>query len=77
MLMLQWADMLRNDGVKCFCISPGFLATGLAGKGNEDRLKAVGAGEPRLGGELMREVVEGRRDGDAGKVVNAGGIQAW
>lgn len=77
MLMLQWKDMLRNDGVKCFCISPGFLATGLTGKGNEDRLRSVGAGEPRLGGELMREVVEGRRDRDEGRVVNANGVQDW
>jgi hypothetical protein len=32
--------MLKNDGVKVFAISPGFLATGLAGVGAE-QLKKV------------------------------------
>lgn len=40
MLMRQWAKMLKNDGVKVFAISPGFLATGLAGIGPE-QLKKV------------------------------------
>lgn len=40
MLMREWAKMLKNDGVKVFAISPGFLATGLAGVGPE-QLKKV------------------------------------
>lgn len=40
MLMREWAKMLKNDGVKVFAISPGFLATGLAGVGAE-QLKQV------------------------------------
>lgn len=40
MLMREWAKMLKNDGVKVFAISPGFLATGLAGVGAE-QLKKV------------------------------------
>jgi len=40
MLMREWYRILKNDGVKVWCISPGFLATGLAGVG-ADRLKAV------------------------------------
>lgn len=31
MLMREWARILKNDGVKVWSISPGFLATGLAG----------------------------------------------
>jgi hypothetical protein len=48
----------------------------LAGVG-ADKLRAVGAGEPSIGGEVMRRVVEGERDADAGKVVNKDGVQAW
>ena len=40
MLMREWAKTLKNDGVKIWCISPGFLATGLGGVGTE-QLKKV------------------------------------
>jgi NAD(P)-dependent dehydrogenase (short-subunit alcohol dehydrogenase family) len=39
MLMREWAKILKNDGVKVFAISPGFLATGLAGVGAEELKK--------------------------------------
>ena len=35
MLMREWYRLLKNDGVKVWCISPGFLATGLGGIGPE------------------------------------------
>jgi len=76
MLMLEWARMLKEDEVKVFCVSPGFLATGLAGVGKE-KLKEMGAGDASLGGVIIRDVVEGRRDGDSGKVVNSDGLQPW
>lgn len=76
MVMLEWQRFLKEDGVKVFCISPGFLATNLGGMGPEE-LKEAGAGHPSMGGKLIRDVVEGKRDADAGKVVNAGGIQVW
>lgn len=40
MLMREWRRLLLNDGVKVWAISPGFLATGLAGAGAE-KLKQV------------------------------------
>ncbi|KAF2019293.1 NAD(P)-binding protein [Aaosphaeria arxii CBS 175.79] len=76
MMMLDWARLLKSDGVKVFGISPGFLATGLGGSGAEV-LKRYGAGDPALGGTLMRDVVEGKRDGDAGKIVDQNGVQPW
>jgi NAD(P)-dependent dehydrogenase (short-subunit alcohol dehydrogenase family) len=39
MMMRQWYRILLNDGVKVWAISPGFLATGLAGIGREQLLK--------------------------------------
>jgi len=39
MLMREWTKTLKNDGVKVFAISPGFLATGLAGIGPEELKK--------------------------------------
>jgi NAD(P)-dependent dehydrogenase (short-subunit alcohol dehydrogenase family) len=76
MMMLEWDRMLTPDGVRVFAISPGFLATGLGGVG-ADTLRKVGAGEPRIGGELIRDVIEGKRDADKGVVVNQNGTQPW
>ena len=68
--------MLEPDGVKVFCISPGFLATGLGGMG-KDFMRKVGAGEPSVGGGFIKDVVLGVRDDDAGKVINKDGVQPW
>ncbi|KAK8030253.1 Short-chain dehydrogenase/reductase tropE [Apiospora rasikravindrae] len=76
MVMREWARILRNDGVKVWAVSPGFLATGLGGVG-ADRLKAAGALDPSVGGETVRDVVEGKRDGEAGKVVRRDMVQPW
>ncbi|KAF2264030.1 NAD(P)-binding protein [Lojkania enalia] len=76
MMMLDWARVLKQDGVKVFAISPGFLATGLGGVGAAT-LRKFGAGEPSEGGDLIRKVVQGERDADAGKVVNKDGVQPW
>lgn len=77
MLMREWHRALKNDGVKVWCISPGYLATGLGGVGKE-KLLAMGALEPHIGGEFVRDVVEGLRDGDVGLVIrNKGVIQPW
>jgi NAD(P)-dependent dehydrogenase (short-subunit alcohol dehydrogenase family) len=75
MVMLNWHWMLKEDGVKTACVSPGWLATNLGG--NPERLKALGAGDPVIGGALVRQVVEGERDEDVGMVVAALGIQPF
>lgn len=76
MLMLQWQRILKNDGVKVFAISPGFLATGLGG--DKEFLKKAGAGDPADGARIVLSVVEGARDNDEGTVVWADGkVQPW
>ena len=74
MMMLDWKKMLEVDGVKVFGISPGFLATNLGGMGPEF-LKKMGAGDPTIGGVLIKDVVEGKKDENAGKVINKDGVQ--
>ncbi|KAI9727712.1 MAG: hypothetical protein M1828_005940 [Chrysothrix sp. TS-e1954] len=76
MMMLEWKRTLMQDHVKLWCICPGFLATGL-GLGNPEAVKKMGAGDPSLGANLIRDVVEGKRDTDVGKIVTATGIQPW
>lgn len=76
MLMREWVRILKNDGVKVWAISPGFLATGLGGVGKEQLLK-MGAQEPSVGGQFIRDVIQGKRDQDVGKVVRSTMIQSW
>ncbi|KAK0643794.1 hypothetical protein B0T16DRAFT_188902 [Cercophora newfieldiana] len=75
MLMLGWKFTLEGDGVKTWCISPGFLATGLGG--NVETLKKMGAGDPSLGGIFIKDVVDGKRDADHGKTIRSSGVQPW
>lgn len=76
MLMREWVRILKEDGVKVWAISPGFLATGLGGVGKEQLLK-MGALDPSVGGQFIRDVVQGKRDQDAGKVIRSDMIQSW
>ncbi|KAH9909499.1 NAD(P)-binding protein [Xylariomycetidae sp. FL2044] len=76
MLMREWARLLRNDGVKIWAVSPGFLATGLSGIGSE-RMRAMGAQDPSVGGEFVRDVVQGQRDADVGKIIRRDTLQPW
>ena len=75
MMMREWYRILKEDGVKVWCISPGQLATGL-GQGPEAN-KALGAGDPEPAGKFVRSVVEGARDADVGKVILRDSVQAW
>ena len=75
MMMREWHRILHEDGVKVWCISPGFLATGIGG--NQDANKAMGAGDPSVGGTFIKSVFEGSRDDDVGKVVRRDGVQPW
>ncbi|KAF4900220.1 Short-chain dehydrogenase/reductase tropE [Colletotrichum fructicola] len=75
MLLLAWHWTLKADGVRVWGISPGQLATNLGG--DPGLLKKLGAGDPSLGGFLVRKVLEGERDGDAGRIVSQTGVQSW
>jgi len=55
-------------------VGPGFLETGLGGR--RDLAREMGAGHASVGGEFIREVVEGGRDADVGRIVVKDGIRA-
>ncbi|KAL3493352.1 NAD(P)-binding protein [Aspergillus germanicus] len=75
MLVREWDRILKNDGVKVWAVSPGLLATGLAG--NPEAMKKMGAEDASVAGPFFRGILEGKRDGDVGAVVNRAGIQPW
>lgn len=72
MLTLDWSHKLKADKVKVWGVSPGFLATGL---GNiKDRVAAMGGGHPSEGAKVYKDVVEGKRDHQVGKVIMKDGL---
>lgn len=75
MVMREWYRSLKEDGVKVFAVSPGFLASGLGG--NPEFLKKMGALDPSIAGPFLLSIIEGKRDADVGKVINKDGVQAW
>ncbi|KAL2062311.1 hypothetical protein VTL71DRAFT_6577 [Oculimacula yallundae] len=75
MVMREFRRMLKNDGVKIWAISPGFLATDLGG--GKEMYKKMGAADPSVGGEFVRNVVEGGRDGDVGFVIRKDDVQPF
>ncbi|KAI1616503.1 hypothetical protein EDD36DRAFT_137141 [Exophiala viscosa] len=75
MMMREWARILKADGVKVWAVSPGMLATGLGG--NPELLKKMGALDPQVGADIIRDVVEGGRDHEIGKVIRKDNVQPW
>lgn len=77
MVMLNWARSLKSDGVKVWSVAPGLLATSLGG--DTEVLKRLGAKDPSIGGEVLRGVIEGKRDDDVGKAIREykTPIQPW
>ena len=67
MVMLDWNHKMKADGVKVWGLGPGFLATNLGDI--KDKIAARGGGHPNIGGRMIKEVVEGARDADVGKIV--------
>lgn len=65
MVAVEWARMLRNDGVHVFNLSPGFLDTGLSNDRATGEIRnkaALGAQDPALGGQFCAHVVVGNKD---------------
>lgn len=76
MLMREWTRILGNDGVKVWCVSPGFLKTGLTGL-SEEMLDKMGAIPPSEGGDTVVETIEGKQDQNVGKAVRRKMVQPW
>lgn len=82
LVMVEWARLLKNDGVAVFNISPGFLATGLGDdRATGDRIDkgALGAIDPAVGAAFCADVIEGKRDEEAWppKVLRRDHLQPW
>lgn len=71
MLMFDWNHKLKADGVKVWSVGPGMLATNLGDM--HEKAKKMGTGHPSAGGLFLKQVVDGERDADVGKVIGKDG----
>jgi hypothetical protein len=58
---------LKEDGVKVWAVGPGFLATDLGNM--REKAIEMGCGPPSIGGEMLKNVVEGTYDAHVGKLI--------
>ncbi|KAI1074640.1 NAD(P)-binding protein [Whalleya microplaca] len=82
MMATEWSRLMRNDGVRVFNISPGFLNTGLGddrATGEWRDKSSMGAIDPAIGAGFCADVVEGKRDEQAWpiKVLRKDMVQPW
>ncbi|KAL2848295.1 hypothetical protein BJX68DRAFT_238839 [Aspergillus pseudodeflectus] len=75
MLVREWDRILKNDGVKVWAVSPGMLATGLAG--GPEAMKKIGAEDASVAGPFFRGILEGERDEEVGAIITRKGVQPW
>ena len=75
MLMLSYHRDLAPRGIIVFGVCPGFLATDITGPA--DAMREMGAIEAEQGAEVVVDVILGKRDGDAGRIVAAEGVHPW
>ncbi|KAL1968625.1 hypothetical protein VTN77DRAFT_1451 [Rasamsonia byssochlamydoides] len=66
---------LLNSGAKVFAFNPGYAATDLTGDAEARRRR--GARDPKVVGEACVKIVEGRRDGDVGLLLDVEGVLPW
>ncbi|KAL9108428.1 MAG: hypothetical protein Q9227_006762 [Pyrenula ochraceoflavens] len=74
-------DREREEGkkrkLKVFAVTPGFVVSNLRGKGEEERSGWGMAGPVEAAGEFLREVLEGKRDGEVGRLIGRDGVYGW
>ncbi|KAM0746907.1 NAD(P)-binding protein [Meredithblackwellia eburnea MCA 4105] len=76
MMIMEWRRILKNDNFKINIVNPDWMATSLGGLDPVEMSK-YGAGDPKDAGRFVKSVIEGKRDGDDGKMLDAKGIVPW
>lgn len=66
-----------GPGLKVFAMSPGFVRSNLRGTDEAARSGWGQAGDPEETGELLLDIVQGKRDEDVGCLVHKDGVFAW
>ena len=77
MLVVLEAGEYGPKGLKVFALSPGFVVSNLRGKSEEARTGWGKAGDPAISGEIVLDILQGKRDTDVGGLVHKDGVYPW
>lgn len=77
MWTVQEDRLWNSKGIKTFVMCPGFVVSNLRGKNDEARNPGGQAGDPKVSGKTILDIIEGGRDADAGKFVHEKGVYPW
>ena len=77
MLAVVEAGEWGHEGLKVFVMSPGFVRSNLRGPNEEARSGWGKAGDPEVSGQLVLDILQGKRDADVGRFVHKDGVYAW
>jgi NAD(P)-dependent dehydrogenase (short-subunit alcohol dehydrogenase family) len=77
MLVVQEAIETISTALKVFAVCPGLVVSNLRGTSEEARSAGGRAGDPEVSGKTILSIVQGERDGDAGKFVHKDGVYPW
>ena len=77
MLAVLEAGEWGHEGLKVFVMSPGFVRSNLRGSSEEARSGWGKAGDPAVSGQILLDIVQGKRDADVGRFVHKDGVYPW
>jgi NAD(P)-dependent dehydrogenase (short-subunit alcohol dehydrogenase family) len=77
MLVVLEAGEYGPKGLKVFALSPGFVVSNLRGKSEEARTGRGKAGDPEVSGQIVLDIVQGRRDANVGSLIHKDGVYPW
>ena len=77
--MVMVMDWKRHQAtpLKVFGMCPGFVVSNLRGTSEEERTGRGQASDPQVSGQTLLSIIEGKRDGDQGRVVHKDGVHPW
>jgi NAD(P)-dependent dehydrogenase (short-subunit alcohol dehydrogenase family) len=77
MLTVKYTKILGEKGVKIFVVCPGLVRSYLRGHSEEEVSSGGRAGDPTVSGQLILDVIEGKRDADVGRLIHKDGVYSW
>jgi NAD(P)-dependent dehydrogenase (short-subunit alcohol dehydrogenase family) len=76
-MMVEHSKKLGPKGVKVFAVCPGFVCSNIRGKKQEQINGHGRAGDPLVSGQLVLDIIQGKRDHDVGRCIHKDGIYPW
>ena len=77
MLTVKYTKILGEKGVMVFVVCPGLVRSYLRGHSEEEVSSGGRAGDPAVSGQLILDVIEGKRDADVGRLIHKDGVYPW